>query len=70
MLVVRVACSELLCGQARSGGAVRDMVIWPAADERHVTGGELQRRSRIVKPDPSTTPYDGVDRELDSARKT
>jgi uncharacterized protein YbjT (DUF2867 family) len=70
MLVVRVACSELLWGQARSGGAVRDMVIGPAADERHVAGAELQRRSRIVKPDPRTAPYDGVDRELDSARKT
>jgi uncharacterized protein YbjT (DUF2867 family) len=70
MLVVRVACSELLWGQARSGGAVCDVVIGPAADERHVAGRELERGSRILEPQPRMTSYDGVDRELDGARKT
>ena len=70
MFVARVACSELLGGQARGGRAVRDVVVEPAADDRDVARGELERRPRIVKPQPRMTPYDGVHRELDGARKT
>ena len=60
----------MLRGEARGAGTVREMVIGPAADERHVARGELKRRSRLVEPHPRMTPYDCVDRELDSARKT
>jgi hypothetical protein len=45
-----VACLELLRQQASCVWLVSDEVIGPAADERHVTGRELQRRSRIVEP--------------------
>jgi hypothetical protein len=45
------------------------MVIGPAADEHHVAGRELDRRSRILEPQPRPTPYNGVEREFDRARK-
>ena len=60
----------MLVGEARGAGTVGEMVVGPATDERHVARCELERRSRIVEPQPRMTPYDGVDRELDSARKT
>jgi hypothetical protein len=48
MLIARVASSEMLWGQAGGGGAVREMVVGPAADERHVARSELDCGSRIV----------------------
>jgi hypothetical protein len=50
VFVVCVACLELLRRQASGVGLVSYEVIGAAADERHVTGRELQRRSRIVEP--------------------
>jgi hypothetical protein len=45
-----VACLELLRRQASGVGPVSYEVIGAAADERYVTGRELQGRSRIVEP--------------------
>jgi len=48
--VIGVVCLELFGRQASGVGLVSYEVIGAAADERHVTGRELERRSRIVEP--------------------
>jgi hypothetical protein len=48
--VICVACLELLRRYASGVGLVSDEVIGAAADERDVTGRELQWRSLIVGP--------------------
>jgi hypothetical protein len=45
-----VASLELLRRQANGVGIVTYEVIGAAANERHVTGRELERRARIVEP--------------------
>ena len=58
---------EVVCSEAEGGGAVGDAVVGTAPDERYVTGGDPDRRLRVVQPQPGMTPDDGVDGELDGA---
>jgi uncharacterized protein YbjT (DUF2867 family) len=46
---------------------VSDVVVGAAADERHVTGRELERGLRIVEPQPRPSLDDGMHRQLDGA---
>jgi hypothetical protein len=62
-----MACSELFRRQAGGGGFVSDVVVRAAADERHVAGGELERGSRVVEPQPRSSLDNGMHRELDGA---
>ena len=67
LLIVGVLSSEVVCSEAEGGGAVGDAVVETAPDERYVTGGDPDRRLRVVQPQPGMTPDDGVDGELDGA---
>jgi hypothetical protein len=67
LLIVRVLSSEVVCREAAGGRAVGDVVVEAAPDERYVTGGDPDRRLRVVQPQPGMTPDDGVDGELDGA---
>jgi hypothetical protein len=62
-----MACSELLWRQAGGGGFVRDVVVGATPDERHVAGSELERRVRIVEPQPRPSLNNGMHRQLDVA---
>ena len=44
-----------------------DVVVGPAADERHVAGSELERGLRIVEPQPRPSLDNGMHRKLDGA---
>src|ERR1700722_7642266 len=67
VLIVRVLGSEVICGQAKGGGAVRDAVVDTAADKCNVTRGEFDCRSWVVEPQPGMTLDDGVNGQLDGA---
>jgi hypothetical protein len=67
LLIFAVLSSEVVCGHADGGGAVRDAVVETAADERHIARGEFECRLWVVEPQPGMAPDDGVDGKLDCA---
>ena len=48
---------------------MRDVVVGAAPDERQVAGSELERRLRIVEPQPGPSLHNGMHRQLDGARQ-
>jgi hypothetical protein len=46
---------------------VRDVVVGAAPDERQLAGSELERRVRIVEPQPRPSLNNGMHRQLDGA---
>jgi hypothetical protein len=68
-IVSGVLSSEIVWIQTEGGRAVGDTVVETTSDECDVAGGELECRLWVVEPQPRTAPDDGVNGELDCARK-
>jgi hypothetical protein len=65
-----MARPELFRLQAGGPGLVSDVVIGSATDDCELAGCQLERRLRIVKPQPGAPLDDGVHSQLDSARQS